>query len=91
MNLDKCIALACITTLAWIPAHPEAKDLKRSLPASGGYFDAHTHWPNGILAWQDCCKMLPGHQTKEDQDLVYKDITQATPVAILQQKLKIYR
>jgi hypothetical protein len=32
-----------------MPAHPEAKDLKRSLPASGGYFDAHTHWPNGIL------------------------------------------
>jgi hypothetical protein len=35
-----------------------------------GFFDAHTHWPGGILPWKAFIKMLPSFQSEADQAVV---------------------
>ena len=92
MTVRKIILWLGVLAIAWLPARPEARDLKHTMQEGGntGYFDAHTHWPNGILPWQAFCKMLPGHDGAEDAAAMDAPVTPATPQAILNRRLRMY-
>ena len=73
----KAIPLAAgVFLLVAVPASAGMQDLRTSLKdtAHTGYFDAHTHWPGGILPWKAFGKMLNGFQDPRDQALLDKTV-----------------
>jgi hypothetical protein len=78
MKATGILAAAVVFFLSSAPAWAGAKDLKVKLDdlQHSGYFDAHTHWPGGILPYKAFAKMLDEYQT--DTDLALPDKAKPT-------------